>query len=143
MNCEFSDRAEKEITYENINDMYFDGERVFAYACLEAGCLVYSQIPIEGHSTIDFFIINLKRLASTGDAGKLVEITLHPQTDITVPDRLTLEFSAPAMRKHRQIENMQATLLPWTILYGEEVKRIESYSGDPSRIYEYPSDELV
>ena len=75
----------REITFDDLDLLEKAPERIFAFACLEAGCQVIAQIPVgDGlqQSIIDFWVKNPKNPLSQ---GKLVEVTSTPRQRIHLP----------------------------------------------------------
>ena len=104
------------------------GERDFALACIEVGCLLYTQIPV-GNSRIDFLVVNPKNPSSK---GKLVEVTYEKRADIEKKHikkgkghQAKKVINTTGMRKLRQIDRMKNSGLPWTILCGEEMENLK------------------
>lgn len=119
----------REITFANLDLLAKESEAIFALACLEAGCRLIAQIPVHG-SIIDFMVINPKNPRST---GKLVEVSTLPRSAIEGPpaSQPSHKVQLQIASKRHQIENMRASGLPWTVLFGREIANLKKVSGDP------------
>lgn len=125
------------LTLEQAKALKSDSERDFALRCLAVGCLLVHQIPV-GSSVIDFLVINPKRYTNAGGEtrGKLVEVTQldespkmqHNSTDKRRKSRsknkIKQQYQKTKARKERQVDAMRSSGHPWTILYGEQLRRI-------------------
>jgi hypothetical protein len=92
------------------------GERIFASACTAKEHLtLYYQIPVNG-KVIDFLVKNER--VNGKSKGKLVEVTKTP--------RLKAD-------KRSQVKSMEQDGRPFSVLYGENLSKIQTRNGDPSK----------
>lgn len=116
------------LTLEEALKLPSESERLFAVRCILVGCILEHQVPV-GSSVIDFLVRNPKRIDSD---GKLVEVTLldrvqqggssgKSRRNRRKAQRNRRKNSGTVERKQRQIVAMQASGLPWTILYNEHI----------------------
>jgi hypothetical protein len=93
-------------------------EREFTLLLLDRGLLLFREPEIEGMDFLpDFFVYNVEAAR-----GKLVELTLFNE------DYSNGNSSKKSIeRKKRQIENLERTGIPYTVLKREQLSMIREY----------------
>lgn len=106
--------------YEKPYTVMNEYEKGIAELLLKRGLVVYREIPIgESGSSADFYVYNPK-----SKKGKLVEVTLikrYYKAGDKLPSIKTKN------RKDRQLELLQATGMPFVVLYQENLVSIRKY----------------
>lgn len=118
------------LTFDDALDIEDDKERSFALACLSVGCLVQHEVSI-ADSVIDFLVIN----PQINNGGTLVEVTRMSKEDLDKKfikkkkkGKKTKVLNTTGKRKKRQIEAMKSSGYRWTVMYGENLKKILTHS---------------
>lgn len=132
------EHSSKYLTLEQAKQLPSESERLFAVRCILAGCILEHQISV-GSSVIDFLVHNPKRKKGS---GKLVEVSLLKRAGQDgfqktskkkrKKKRIRERKSDTLQRKQRQIAAMQASGLPWTILYNEHIIRLKKTAEQES-----------
>jgi hypothetical protein len=95
-----------------------EGEQTFETALHQHGLDFNMHVRVGKH-VVDFEVRNPRNPDSE---GKLVEVTRHSREEIDANE------TAESRRKHRQMDDMEDSGRPWTILTGENLDNIRKAS---------------